>query len=366
MALFALLTIISVTLAWRAPVVDLACFGDKPHDDCDGAEGALLLAASKTGGGAFILQGHGVDDSLIDNVFPSARRLFTAVDQLEKERLAITGGGLTRGYVLLGGESGSDRQEMKEAFSYGYDWHAEQSHFENKLQGPNVWPSGINTEDKRILNEWFEHATRIGLALSAAFARATGQEALASSCGPDGASISLQRVFRYFAVEGNDRSGEKRIGSSPHTDWGFITIVLQQEGIDGLEVQDPETGYYYPLPNDRPSRIVVNVGDFASIMTGGKLYSPVHRVMPPLNAAERLSLVHFYYPNYNTTLEGFLNTDAAKRTSLLSDQKEGGAAEWMNDEDAETMTFGDFISAKWGQVYRPVSSPAGVDDDEEL
>lgn len=48
-----------------------------------------------------------------------------------------------------------------------------------------------------------------------------------------------------------------------------------------LKVQDPKTGEYHPLPNDRQSRIVVNVGDFASIMSGGKLHSPVHRVDSP-------------------------------------------------------------------------------------
>ncbi|KAF4717354.1 hypothetical protein FOZ63_017629 [Perkinsus olseni] len=154
--------------------------------------------------------------------------------------------------------------------------------------------------------------------------------------------------------------GDKTIGSSPHTDWGFITIVLQEEGVDGLEVQDSETGRYYPLPNDRASRMVVNVGDFASIMSGGKLHSPVHRVVSPKKAAERISLVHFYYPNYNTTLEGLLDTDAAERTSLLADQKAGGVSGWIA-EDGHMMAFGDFISAKWSQVYRPRSRP-----DEEL
>ncbi|KAF4688247.1 hypothetical protein FOZ60_002946 [Perkinsus olseni] len=271
--------------SWEAPVIDLSCFGDHPGDKCEDEASKLLRAASESGGGAFVLRGHGVDNDFIDGVLSSARRLCTDVDASEKERLSVSSGGLTRGYVLFGGESGSDLKEMKEGFSYGFEWPKTHRAFANKLQGPNVWPAKIPAEDQLYV----------------------GQEALAENCGSDGASISLQRIYRYFAVEGDDRSGKKTIGSSPHTDWGFITIV-----------------------------------------------------MPPKEAPERISLVHFYYPNYNTTLQGLLHSDAAKRTSLVADQKEGGASGWIED-GGHIMAFGDFISAKWSQVHRPVSRP-----DEEL
>ncbi|KAF4716397.1 hypothetical protein FOZ62_002056 [Perkinsus olseni] len=299
--------------SWEAPVIDLSCFGDHPGDKCGDEASKLLRAASESGGGAFILRGHGVSDDFIDSVLSSSLRLFTEVHASEKERLSVSSGGLTRGYVLLGGESGSDLKEMKEGFSYGFEWPKAHRAFANKLQGPNIWPAKIPAEDQLTLVKWFNEATRLGLALCKALANVSDQEALAENCGSDGASISLQRIYRYFAVEGEDRSGEKIIGSSPHTDWGFITIVLQQEG-----------------------------------------------VMPPQEAPERISLVHFYYPNYNTTLEGLLQSDAAKRTSLVADQKEGGASGWIED-DRHIMAFGDFISAKWSQVHRPVPRP-----DEEL
>ncbi|KAF4670221.1 hypothetical protein FOZ61_001239 [Perkinsus olseni] len=350
--------------SWEAPVIDLSCFGDHPGDKCEDEASKLLGAASESGGGAFVLRGHGVDDDFIDGVLSSARRLFTDVDASEKERLSVSSGGLTRGYVLFGGESGSDLKEMKEGFSYGFEWPKTHRAFANKLQGPNVWPAKIPAEDQHTLVKWFNEATRLGLALCKALAHVSGQEALSKNCGSDGASISLQRIYRYFAEEGDDRSRGKTIGSSPHTDWGFITIVLQQEGVDGLQASDTQRSSrrerLHRLPNDRASRVVVNVGDFASIMSGGKFYSPVHRVMPPKEAPERISLVHFYYPNYNTTLEGLLHSDAAKRTSLVADQKEGGASGWIED-DGHIMAFGDFISAKWSQVHRPVPRP-----DEEL
>ncbi|KAF4751760.1 hypothetical protein FOZ63_022776, partial [Perkinsus olseni] len=85
--------------SWEAPVIDLSCFGDHPGDKCGDEASKLLRAASESGGGAFVLRGHGVGDDFIDSVLSSARRLFTDVDASEKERLSIIGDGLTRGYV---------------------------------------------------------------------------------------------------------------------------------------------------------------------------------------------------------------------------------------------------------------------------
>ncbi|KAF4688248.1 hypothetical protein FOZ60_002947 [Perkinsus olseni] len=330
--------------SWEAPVIDLSCFGDHPGDKCGGEASKLLRAASESGGGAFVLRGHGVDDDFIDSVLSSARRLFTDVDASEKERLSIIGDGLTRGYVPLGRESGSDREEIKEAFSYGYDWPEGHKSFANKLQGPNVWPAGISAEDKRVLNEWFGHATRLGLSLARAFSSALVYREFFDISPWKEMTVQVTRLLEAPLILIGDSS----------------LSFSRKRGVDGLEVQDSETGRYHPLPNDRASRMVVNVGDFASIMSGGKLHSPVHRVVSPKKAAERISLVHFYYPNYNTTLEGLLDTDAAERTSLLADQKAGGVSGWIA-EDGHMMAFGDFISAKWSQVYRPRSRP-----DEEL
>lgn len=161
--------------AWEAPIVNLSCFGDQPGDECEAAATKLLHAASESGGGAFILHGHGMNDDFIDTVLSCSRRLFTEVGMEEKRRLSITGHGLTRGYVPLGGESGSDREEIKEAFSYGFEWPEGYTSFTNKLQGPNVWPAETSPEDKRVLNEWFSHATRLGLSLAEAFSSVLGE-----------------------------------------------------------------------------------------------------------------------------------------------------------------------------------------------
>ena len=66
----------------------------------------------------------------------------------------------------------------------------------------------------------------------------SGQRAERGNIG--GETISLLRIFRYLPYdldpaaahqinEGNEVPRAEYIGSSPHTDWGFLTLVLQEE-----------------------------------------------------------------------------------------------------------------------------------------
>ena len=71
--------------------------------------------------------------------------------------------GFIRGYIEIGGESGSDQHyEVKEAFSYGYEWEDANSKglqssnkvkFENRLQGHNVWPKALPTAEPNSDND---------------------------------------------------------------------------------------------------------------------------------------------------------------------------------------------------------------------
>ena len=71
----------------------------------------------------------------------------------------------------------------------------------------------------------------ISQAIASGLALALEQPALLDACrGQAGESISLMRVFRYLPYAEDSRRGRagERIGSAPHTDWGFLTLVLQQ------------------------------------------------------------------------------------------------------------------------------------------
>ena len=79
----------------------------------------------------------------------------------------------------------------------------------------------------------------------------------------------------------------KQFGASAHTDFGAITLLLQDQN-PGLEVLDQNTQAWVPIdPN--PDAYVVNVGDMLSFWTGGQYKSSVQRVISK-NRTERYSI----------------------------------------------------------------------------
>jgi len=96
------------------------------------------------------------------------------------------------------------------------------------------------------------------------------------------------------SLAGND---VERTGSSPHTDWGWITLIMQQEDVTGLELWHDEE--WHPIPPVRGS-LLVNIGDYVSLLTGGRFKSPLHRVTT--SNKERTSFTFFFYPSYDAEI----------------------------------------------------------------
>jgi isopenicillin N synthase-like dioxygenase len=63
-----------------------------------------------------------------------------------------------------------------------------------------------------------------------------------------------------------------------HTDFGCVSILLQEAGTDGLEVFYPPTGTWVPVPVI-PEGFVINMGDMMQKYTGGYYRSARHRVL---------------------------------------------------------------------------------------
>jgi len=292
--------------------------------------------------GVFYLQGHGIETGkMVD-----AMQRFFSLPQVTKLLLASKSEGISRGYIGMGEESGSDLLEVKEAFSYGYPLPVDEAP-SNSLQGHNAWPSpnDIGEEWKEIMLEFYERMCEIARALTNGFSIAAGEpeDYLGSFC-EGGETISMMRLFHYLPYKAADerfRDGRDRVGSSPHTDWGFLTLILQEDAVPGLQLfRDNQWYDIQPLPG----AIVVNCGDYFSLLTGGSYISPLHRVISSGN--ERLSAVLFYYPAFDAKIPLIGNQDY----SLFTDQQQGGFS--LNKEELSDKSFGEFIAEKWRQVKR--------------
>lgn len=104
------------------------------------------------------------------------------------------------------------------------------------------------------------------------------------------------RLLHYPPAQ---RTEQRQLGSSAHTDFGAITLLLQ-DGNPGLEVLDQSTDGWIPIESKRHS-YVVNVGDMLEKWTGGMYKSSVHRVINK-KPNDRYSIVFFFDGNLDCEL----------------------------------------------------------------
>ncbi|BAF27204.1 Os10g0558900, partial [Oryza sativa Japonica Group] len=85
---------------------------------------------------------------------------------------------------------------------------------------------------------------------------------------------------------------DKVLGLSPHTDPGGLTLLLQVNDVQGLQIN--KDGKWFSV-NALNGALIVNIGDTLEILSNGKFRSVEHRaVVHP--SRERISAALFYYP----------------------------------------------------------------------
>lgn len=83
------------------------------------------------------------------------------------------------------------------------------------------------------------------------------------------------------------------IGLSSHTDGGGITILLQEDGVVGLQVR--KDGDWIPV-QPIPGGLVINIGDMVEVMSNGRYKSIEHRAVAN-KEKDRISIAAFCNPD---------------------------------------------------------------------
>ncbi|CAF2050879.1 unnamed protein product [Brassica napus] len=91
-----------------------------------------------------------------------------------------------------------------------------------------------------------------------------------------------------------------KVGVQAHTDFGFLTILQDDENVGGFEAMDPSSGTFFPL-SPLTNSLAINLGDMATIWSNGRLGSVKHRVR--CEAKTRFSIVSFLLGPVDTDLE---------------------------------------------------------------
>jgi len=197
--------------------------------------------------------------------------------------------------------------------------------FGSQLFGPNQWPDTWIPELKKHCTAYAEAMEKLSLELVQRLGVALG-------LGPN-ALLELfndptyfLRLIKYPPLNPNDSPAP--FGSAPHTDHGFMTLVLQDDTA-GLEVLS-SNGRWMPV-NPVPNTLVLNVADMLSIISNGRWKSTPHRVI--LGPQPRESTAFFFDPDFD-----------AKINPLVEIRN--------SDNRSDPIRYGDYILERFGQNYQ--------------
>ncbi len=285
------------------PVIDIAEFGSSDKVDRQICQQVELGATTV---GFMVIENHGVPDSVIKDCWDAGRRFFdlplgarmTAVPSIE---------GQPYGYSALKSESLAASldietpPDLKESFSMGPSHSSLRTSNETDelfQTAGNSWPDD-GAEFRAALEAYYVALNDLGSRMMRIFAVALG-EAPDYFEGSFSAPVSALRILNYPATEASELHAHGYLRAGEHTDYGSLTILLQDDSTGGLQIKID--GVWCDIPAI-PGTFVINIGDMLSRWTNSKWISTLHRVVVPSEQKDRpkrrQSIAFFHQPNWD-------------------------------------------------------------------
>ena len=361
-------------------VIDLSAIFDNHSSINHKLTTIQLIDKALQNDGYFIAINYNIS-KLVDSSIESANNLFSLSDEIKHEYSIENLKSFGRGFLPFGKESGVTTYfEVKEGFSYGYSSINEvpsssslhpPEHITHPMQQTNIWPNGLHTTDMSNFEQLYYHKTIFSKAILNSLARYLSEyfddkyhnydQYIATEID-GGELISLMRIFHYFSATTPPLSsaqaptsasstspppsyntssfgqGRELIGSSPHTDWGLLTVITWN-GEPGLQFYNTTTHTWddLTLPDgvSHTDMMIINGGDYLKLISKGRYRSPIHRVIHPSISTtpttctdsstnqcsatstnpqgemqslplavskDRLSFVYFFYPRHDSVI----------------------------------------------------------------
>ncbi|ODU07270.1 MAG: 2OG-Fe(II) oxygenase [Pseudonocardia sp. SCN 72-86] len=205
-----------------------------------------------------------------------------------------------RGYTRLGHEITAGRSDSREQLDFAPEGKAIGPEGRDApyrlLEGPNLWPVAALPGLRSTVLDWAALMSRVGAELTRAVAACIGLDHEHFDGYFSGAPHWYGKLIRY--VGGPPDADAQGVG--PHTDWGFLTLLLQDD-VGGLQaLPKGEHAWVDVAPVD--DALVVNIGEMLEIATDGYLVATPHRVLPCPSGVTRESVAFFWSPRLDATL----------------------------------------------------------------
>jgi len=242
--------------------------------------------------GFFYITGHGIAPALVEAVLGESRGFFD-LPLLERLKVRRECSICNRGYEPMGGQDleQTGTPDLKEAFYLGVDLPEDDPRvLARKVgHGPNQWPRSL-PGFRGVMEEYFAAMLALSVRLMGAIALSLDlrEDHFADFCAEP---VALLRLLHYPQQPTSGPPGGKGCGA--HTDWGAITLLLQDDA-GGLQIRDPVHGWLHAPP--LPGTFVVNIGDLIARWTNDRYHSTEHRVIN-LSGRDRYSVPFFFDGN---------------------------------------------------------------------
>lgn len=277
------------------PLIDMSGIRERDPAAIQKAAGAIRQACVDTG--FFYIVNHGVSQPLMDQAMAAAREFF-AFPAETKRTVAVNK--RHRGWHALGGATmyEATKPDHKEFFSIGLELPEDDPCVVagQALRGPNQWPSFMPGLQP-VLARYYEAMGQTGADLLCAVAASLG---IAEDFFADKYHKRLQRTQMVYYPQHPAQAEADQFGVAPHTDYGCITLLLQDNS-GGLQVRELGSERWIEA-TPVPGSLVVNVGDLLARWSNDRFRSTLHRVINR-SGHERYSIATFFDPTYEARVD---------------------------------------------------------------
>jgi len=196
---------------------------------------------------------------------------------------------------------GSATHDLKEVFFWGTETDASDPDLlEGKpLIAENQWPTEAFPQLETNVRPYYDALCEVARKLMAAIAVSLNQPA--DFFDSAYAKPLARGQLVYYPPSTAQDEAETRFGVAPHTDFGVLTFLLQDQS-GGLQVR-LKSGEWADAP-PIPGTLVCNIGDLLARWTNDRFASTLHRVINRSPGA-RYSIPIFFDPHTDTVVDPF-------------------------------------------------------------
>lgn len=289
------------------PLIDL--HGNLDADAPAARESARALHDALARIGFAYIAGHNVQPATRDAAF-AASRAFHASPLEQKQSLAINAWhrgymGMATSTIVTSSVAKVTRPNMSESLMLMHELPPDDPGLVAGLpmQGPNQWPDWLPGFKPAML-DYVQEVDALGRYIVRLIALSLDLPPTAL----DHHFAHPTTFLRALHYPPQPPVTDEQMGSAPHTDYGIITLLAQDDS-GGLQVR-PRGGDWIEAP-PIPHTYVLNVGDMLARWTNGRFVSTPHRVINR-SGGDRYSLPYFLDPSMDSLIECLPTcTDAA-------------------------------------------------------